>query len=579
MSEVKQMSLGGQIDYSDVIMGIDLGTTNSAVAVYNSGNVPTLCSMGSYGKYTLQSCVRWDGDDKFTVGEEAYKERYKSNVMYSVKRIMGSSEKITLARVNEFGEIERRTFTPVEISGEILKELKAKAQDSFPGIHRCIITVPAYFNQRQIEDTLSAAEYAELDCVQILKEPTSASYIYSLLGYARDGSILVYDLGGGTFDITHMTFLRKASIPKTLLTSLKRQYNIDGFTGSGVSDESLYYCRVLGTYGDTHLGGDDIDTEMAKIVVKESKVKLEHDEFEQLILECEQFKKNDFFGLDIEIGGKSLKLTKEHLEKAIKIIFDKTMRLVEQIPPEQLATVGTIVLVGGSTKSNYLVSLLKETFPHMEISRALDPDATVAQGAGAVAKDLQQGKAIAYQDVLPLPIGVLLDESRIEICIPRNTAMPYSVSRVYQTLHDNQRAVSVDIYQGLSSSPEECTFLGKLRVPNLQPKPAGEIKVKLSFVLSAQGRLKTVAAVDGVEVPCELIIDSIFDVAKDENVTQTDAYEYNGSMFPYDEFESGILDLLKGNDVACDLCLKRRKALVDAPDKVSDLEAKILDSI
>jgi len=574
MSEVQKLNLDGSSQFADLILGIDLGTTNSAVAVYGQGTVPTLCPMNDGGKYTMPSCVRWNADGTFTVGDDAYQERYKENVVYSVKRSMGSGEAIVL-----HGEQGTMTMTPAAVSAEILRALKEKAQQSYPGVTRCIITVPAYFNQRQIEDTLDAARISGLDCLQILKEPTSASYIYSLLGYAHDGNVLVYDLGGGTFDVTHLTFVRKSAVPKTLLTSIKRQYGIDSSINQS-GDDSPYYCRVLGTYGDTRLGGDDIDREMAKLCAHASGADdLTEGEMEELILKCERFKKNGYMGLDTEVGGHAIKLTDANLQKAINSVFQKTMALLNQIPAEELKEVSTIVLVGGSTKSNYLVSLLEQAFPGKEISRVLDPDATVALGAGAVAKDLEKGKALMYQDVLPMPIGILVEETEVEVCIPKNTAMPYSVTRQFRTLYDNQTAISVDVFQGVSPKPEECTYLGRLRLTDLPLAPAGEVKVSVSFILNAQGRLKIVSSIDGTEKAEELVIDSIFNVNHGDGgvaiPATPDGTDEEG--FDYDDFEQGIADLIVDNFPAQTLVYERRAALIAGDQgKAADIEERIM---
>ena len=422
MGDVKRMSLDGKP--SDYIMGIDLGTTNSAVGIFNTGLVPTLVPMNAMGKTTLPSCVRWDGEDKFTVGDDAYAERYKPNVVYSVKRLMGSGEKVHLKFTKEDGTGSELTTTPAEISGKILRALADKVAESFMPLTRCVITVPAYFNQRQIEDTVQAAKLADLDCIQILKEPTSASYIYSSLGYAQDGSILIYDLGGGTFDITHMSFLKKSSISSKMLTALKRMYKIDLMSSSD-DDTSLYYCRVMGTYGDMWLGGDDVDTELAKIVSKGHKGKLSNEQVELLKLRCEQFKKSGLEAQDIAIGEEIFHVTSADLERATAIIFKRTMAIVGQIPPEELDSIKTIVPVGGSTKSRYLLNMLEQQFPDKEIRLVLDPDATVALGAGAVAKDLYEGKTAMYQDVLPMAIGVLDNETDVDFCIPKNTPLVF----------------------------------------------------------------------------------------------------------------------------------------------------------
>ena len=555
---------------SDLIIGIDLGTTNSAVAVYSTTNVPTLCPMGVGKKYTMQSCVRWDGGDEFTVGEEAYKQRYLPNVCYSIKRHMGTDFRYTF----ELPTGETKTMTPTEISAEILKALKSCVNEYYPGVYRCVITVPAYFNQRQIEDTVNAAKLAKLECVQILKEPTSASYIYSTLGYARDGSVLIYDLGGGTFDITHMSFLKKSSIPQKVMTSLKRQYGIDM---KAMEDESsLYYCKVLGTYGDTALGGDDVDAEFARVVwEREGSPKLSESEFEELTLKCEQFKKMSsskagtmtVTSTEEKVGDHIFKLTDEDLKAAVKVIFQKTMAIVEQIDAAELQRIKTIVLVGGSTKSAHLVDMLQKTFPDKEISRVLDPDATVALGAGAVAKDIDEGRSLAYQDVLPMAIGVLVDESKIEHCIKKNTSLPYSRNVTYYTMHDDQTAVSVDIYQGNSTVPSECTYLGRLRVDDIPPAKAGEIAVTIAFLLSAQGRLKIVTTVAGVNKPAELAIDSIFNVSTEDT-----------KPVYLDEFEESMMAVLFDNREAVELLQKRREAILAGREaEASEYEFAIVE--
>lgn len=589
MATVKKMVLDGEQrqSYEDLVLGIDLGTTNSAVGIYRAFDVPILHPMNNNGRHTLPSCVKWKGGSEFVVGEEAYAERYKPNVIYSVKRMMGSNDPIILSlrqdgTIPTLGDPDWNPETdlallPEEVSAMILKELVDKVRDSYPGVYRCIITVPAYFDQKQIEATIKASKLASLECLQVLKEPTSASYIYSLLGYARDGSVLVYDLGGGTCDITHLSFIRKDAVPRPLLTSLKRQYGIDTAELFKDSADSPYYCQVLGTYGNSRLGGDDIDRHMAEICAKASGcTDLTDDEFEQLIFKCEQFKKNNYDGLETYIGGHKINMSLNHLHEAIKVVYYKTMDLMSDIGDDELNQVSTIVLVGGSTKSDYLVQLIESAFPGKEISRVLDPDATVALGASAVARDLQNGKGLMYQDVLPLPIGIVVNESTIDVCVKKNTAMPYSVTRQFSTMYDNQKAISLDVYQGISSVPSECTYLGRLRFADLPQVPAGDVKVYVSFILSAQGRLRICSKIAGTEKEEQLIVDNIFNVA-DAPIGET-AQITSLSEFSYDEFEVGIADLLVGNEKARELILARRFALESGDaSKAEELEAAVLE--
>lgn len=566
---MNQMNLE-QKSNSMEIMGIDLGTTNSAVAIYNAGTVPTLLPIGEHGKYTIPSCVRWDGKDPkngtplFTVGAEAYRERYKPNVCYSIKRAMGSGNRFVFV----LGD-ESLALQPSMISAVILNEIKNKVAELYHPINKCIITVPAYFNQRQIADTLDAAKYAGLECVQILKEPTSASYIYSQLGYAKDGNVLIYDLGGGTFDVTHMKFLKADSIPKKVLTSLYNQYGIRLEDLKNADYNEQYFCRVLGTYGDVNLGGDDIDKATAESVMRNCHLNLSRAGKEMLYLKCEEFKKGAAYGTEINLEDQKVSITLEDLHFGVRTVFEKTMEIMSEI---DMSEVSTLVLVGGSTKSKYLRELLGKAFPDIEISAVLDPDATVALGAGSVAKSVSSNQDMMYADVLPLPIGVLVDESEVEICIPKNTSMPYMMQKIFYTLHDNQTRVTAHVYQGVSKNPDKCTYLGKLTIEDVPPKPAGEVKVYVNFLLTAEGQLRIISSVDGKDKEETLVIDNIFAVntGSENDDTESSKTEY------FDEFEEAFFDGLRNNKEAVDLFARRREQFSD--DLVrADLEEKIIE--
>lgn len=531
------------------IVGIDLGTTNSAVSVYTNTTIPTLLQVGK-DKFTLPSCVMWLGGDDFIVGEEAYNNRYLSNVCYSIKRMMGSGQTVTLRL--ESGE--ERTFTPAEISSQILKKIKEQVAIYFKPVSKCVITVPAYFDQLQINDTLEAAKLAGLDCMQILKEPTSASYIYSQLGYADTGHRLIYDLGGGTFDVTHMLFVRRDAIPSKMLTSLKKQYDIDFSSSNNTDLTDQYFCRVLGTYGDIRLGGDDIDKAMGNELLESSGIKNpSHELRERVYLACETYKKSGFYSQFIVVDGNKFELTQDLLNRAVDKIFEKTMEIIKDIDTSKISS---IVLVGGSTKSERLREDLAKAFPDVEISAVLDPDATVALGAGSVAKALANNDTMQYADVLPLPIGVLVDECRVDVCIPKNTSMPYCVSRIYRTLHDNQSIIKVKVYQGLSSKPEQCTYLGCLIVEDIPLAEAGDVEVVLNFILNGQGRLRITSKINGVERPVELIIDNIFSVNDNKSEGSNDSGIASSQL---DSFEECMMPLLEGNAEAQDLFAERRK--------------------
>lgn len=566
---MEKMNVKRSRPLSGNIVGIDLGTTNCAVAVYSAQTVPTLLPIGEDGKYTVPSCVRWDGTDEdgidmFTVGAEAYRERFLSNAIYSVKRIMGTEEKVVLTR----DDGSSLTLSPAEVSAKILYYLKEKVAEFYGPTSKCVITVPAYFNQRQIEDTLHAAELASWDCQQILKEPTSASYIYSLLGYASNGSVLIYDLGGGTFDVTHMSFLRRDTIPSKLLTSLRRQYGIDINATKGDLNEQ-YFCRVLGTYGDVHLGGDDIDKAFGDYLIESQNLKLSDRGRAELYLKCEEFKKLGTFGMDIEIENIPIKLTMEGLNIATDMVFEKTLELMKDI---DVKSISTIVLVGGSTKSQRIRDNLVNAFPGVEISAVLDPDATVAYGAGSVAKAIENKKGLMYADVLPLPIGILVDEKSVEVCIPRNTSMPYTVQRTYHTLYDNQERITLHLYQGLSSVPTDCTYLGRLTMDNIPKAPAGGVDVIVSFILTGQGTLRVRSNIEGTEREEELVIDNIFDVKQEVKSVAEE------STIQLDEFEQCFIPMAKDNSKIMELFVERRE-LLGAGKDVAEVEDRIVSAV
>lgn len=562
---MEQMNLGSA--HSDEIMGIDLGTTNCAVSIYTADTVPTLLPVGKGGKFTVPSCVKWerpemDGCKPWTVGEEAYRERFMLDVVYSIKRMMGSGKKVRFTDRNNHDHYLE--LTPAEISSIILSHLKDRVAELYRPVKRCVITVPAYFNQRQIEDTIEAAKLAELECVQILKEPTSASYIYSLLGHAKNGSVLIYDLGGGTFDVTHMNFLRRDSIPKKLLTSLKRQYGIELENVQGADLNEQYFCRILGTYGDVHLGGDDIDKEAAAQVIRRNNLQLNVNDKERLCLRCEECKKSGVYSTEFKLDDRTVTVTQDDVNKGVKYIFEKTLKIMGEI---DMDTVSTIVLVGGSTKSEYLRKLLSDKFPDKEISAVLDPDATVALGAGSVAKAVANDDELLYSDVLPLPIGILVDEKDVEVCIPKNTSMPYTAQREFYTLHDNQTQVTAHVYQGLSKKPEKCTYLGKLTLTDIPLAPAGEVKILVNFLLTSQGRLRVISSIAGRDKEEVLIVDNIFAVNDSKATDVTDS--------GLDDFESAFMSSLQGNEEADRLFKARRECYEDTTKRL-ELEDKIV---
>lgn len=475
---------------------IDLGTTNSCIAICKGVNSPEIVRLDE--GVTMPSCVLWKGATKFVVGKEAYNNRYRSNAIYSVKRLIGSEELVSL----QYG-VSTKTMTPTEVSCEILKALVKKASSLYKDIEDVVITVPAYFNNVQVKETIRAGEMAGLNVLGIVREPTAAAMNYRLPEDKKSEVVLVYDLGGGTFDITLMRISWNKNDEDNVLSSI---YDIDVGDSIDESSQSVVY-NVLDTNGDTRLGGDDIDLAMYEIVLakmRKSGVDVDNIpsyEKEKILLSLEGAKKfnPDMYTLklDIKLGGKPSKrfkgdivLYKEDFEAAAKVVYRKTKKLVDSVLRRLPGVVvDSIVLVGGSTKSPHIREFLKKDFPTVRINSALNPDESVALGASIKAKEIKFGDTnTEVFDVIPIGIGVWSD-NQVRNLIKRGQRVPHAITEDFQTSADDQTSVRVDIYQGDSPLKEEGLLLHSLTIGGLPRKPAGEVTVWVTMSLDTNGVL------------------------------------------------------------------------------------------
>lgn len=540
------------------LVGIDLGTTNCVVTVARKGILPSIVQMDDNGKKTMPSCVLWNGGDSFTVGEEAYRLRYQSNAVYSAKRLMGQNRVIKLTHPDTG---ETRDITPLEVSSLILKELCERTAKYYGSVSDVIITVPAYFNQNQIEDTSEAAKRIGLNVVHILKEPTSSAYIYS--GIAKtSGNILIYDLGGGTFDVTLMSFLKISDIEEKQKSYLSSNYGC-------LQDEEneVYISDVLGTWGDMFLGGDDVDAIFADKVMKKNGITLNTVDYNKLLLACERFKKSNLSGQTITIGGNSVSMSSGELSEAFDEIFKRTLDLMQEV-----GEVDTIVLVGGSTKSNQIRKRISEAFPNSEICCDLDPDLAVGLGAGAVIKDVLSDNKLPFRDVLPMGIGIGMFDNTVQYCIDRNTPIPFSTVRTFYTSKDNQSFIRVPVYQGVNTTVDDCIFLGDAIIENIPLRKAGDVSVTIRFVLDNNGVLNVISTADGVETPVKLTIDHIYSAEEKKAMDTQKSY---GDFKPQDDFEYGLAALVLDNPKAMELLLRRREATTD--EERNDIEMQFME--
>lgn len=479
------------------VFGIDLGTTNSAISIVDNNGIAKCLELDN-GKTTMPSCVLWDSNkDEFIVGDKAYAKRYQSNVCYSVKRLMGSDELVTFEHAGK-----KITKTPAEVSAIILKGLVSKVK-LYKDIKDVVITVPAGFNINQIEATKKAADLAGLNLLGIMREPTAASLVYRL--DKEPGNILVYDLGGGTFDVSIVNVKKGSSGDSDLLD----------FLGMGDDEtESKDSITVINTRGNNKLGGDDLDREIYSLM--ENKLKthygitpkmIRREDKEKLILKLEQYKKSaDYANTDIYLdwtltNGKKfqgmISFTMEDFEKATKKIYRKTKVYIDDVLKSSNVNIHSIVLVGGSTKNVLLQKMLKDDYPGVNVCNYLNPDEAVSLGASVQAKRLKYGSdTLEVFDVTSNPIGVLSD-GRVKTLIEKNQSLPCTITKTFTTSVDDQQFVDVKVYEGSSIYHQECEYLGDLVVRGLPKGKAGTIAVVVTLTVDSDGLLQVETLIDG----------------------------------------------------------------------------------
>ncbi len=474
------------------IVGIDLGTTNSLVA-FMQGDVPVVIP-GDDGLNLVPSVVALNENDQIIVGNAARKYLIETpeRAVYSIKRLMGRGIEdireelklfpFRLAEDLQPGEVLRiklgdKTFTPPEISAFILRQLKRNAERFFAApITQAVITVPAYFNDAQRQATKDAGRIAGLEVLRLVNEPTAASLAYGL-DQKQNGIVAVYDLGGGTFDI---------SILK-------------------LHDEIF---EVMATNGDTHLGGDDIDNLLITIALDDIQGDLGLDvrrngeivqTIRKAVIETKiALSSQPAAKLDIELpAGKRYQreITRQQFEDLIRPILDRTIGPCKQamkdagVTPEQIEEV---VLVGGSTRIPTVRSLVKEMFrrePHTD----LNPDEVVALGAAVQANILSGGSEVTQNmlllDVTPLSLGIEVAGGVTDKIILRNSTVPASATQHYTTQIDGQANVAVHVLQGERELAKDCRSLARFDLKGIPPMPAGLPRIEVKFLIDANGIL------------------------------------------------------------------------------------------
>jgi len=475
------------------IVGIDLGTTNSLIAYIDPQTKKPVCITGPYGSTLCPSVVSLDPDGNIVVGEPARRRllTQAERSIYSVKRLMGRGVKDIQDELKLFPfrldpspsnvirvRLGDKVFTPPEISAFILRELKNWAEAHFgETVDRAVITVPAYFNDAQRQASKDAGKIAGLDVLRLVNEPTAAALAYGLHEKQR-GKVAVYDLGGGTFDI---------SVLKLISTE----------------DGDIY--QVLATNGDTHLGGDDIDNLLQAFVheriLQEDEIDFSpHGEIAQelrktLIALKHQLSEKESATLRFPLpNGKifTQEFTRGSVDALIRPVVDRTMGPVKlaladaTLKPEEI---DEVVLVGGTTRTPLVRMTVQDFFrraPHTE----LNPDEVVALGAAVQANILDRGVSnMLLLDVTPLSLGIETYGGAVAKIIPRNSTIPASAQELYTTGVDHQTGIDIHVLQGERELAKDCRSLARftLKTP---PAPAGLPRIEVKFLIDANGILQ-----------------------------------------------------------------------------------------
>ncbi len=482
---------------NQIIVGIDLGTTNSLIGYYDGEGIKIIPD--KYSENGVVPSVVAYTINGIKVGHEALEEK---NCIKSVKRLIGKGINDPIAQDQSFNidhenssisilklKTDSKSITAVEASSEILKYLKNNAENYIgKKVTKAVITVPAHFDDTARTATKDAARIAGIQVMRILNEPTAAAIAYGL-NAGIDDVILVYDLGGGTFDVS----------------VLKKKHGV---------------MVVIGTGGDNNLGGDDFDLAILTFICKKLNIPFESitDVADSLKIasDCKKFLSNQscWNGLFL---SQEVSITRTEAISVWQELIDRTLHITNDVlfnADLSASSISHVILAGGSTRMPVIQKAV-EGLLHKKPLITIDPDMVVAIGASMHAKALTHGGHVLV-DVTPLSLGIEVIGEIVEVIIPRNTSIPTIVQKFYTTYQDNQSGFKIHIVQGEGSTVHKCRSLGRFELTGLPKKPAGEVKLEVSFKVDSDGILVVTATELESGKSCEVEVQPSYGLTEEE---------------------------------------------------------------